>query len=829
MKKHNKILSYVLVISFLISLFPNSTFARVLKIKAIKNINSTVYINTNYSLPKMVDVTMSDNTTQKVAVTWNPKTVITSKVGNFSYKGIVKGYEKKVLLTLKVVALPKHADTNTSTSVVKDTTTIGGISETPQTQTYDDPELARAVSLGIGAYKTDNPIVTYEQFFKMLDNVVKIADALKLTAWKATLTDARKSKDSMTRYDGMFSLFLAAEALGGDYIHFTTDWVSTNNKIGEPWNDIHLDLVFSSYYGQKVTFESYTWGYDATAYFYSFGRTSLYSGKTIFDYDPASNTMRPSEPLTYTEALMAALRLYDSSAGTFKVTQRWPTDADKSILNKAEEKKQEILNSPTSVTVKGTKYYVSNNGDDNNTGLTPENAWATLKRVNDANYSGMLHPGDGVFFERGGLWRGELRCANGVTYSAYGTGEKPKLYGSPENGTGAGKWILWYNKNDKKIWKFYHDISDCGNIVFNDGEGYANRVFSYWNGKQAVSVSDQSHPFDIVEGLEYDLQFYSTFDDIGKYKIPFWVHDVDSRGPIYLRCDKGNPGELYKSIEFQSSVGIAAGYTGIVVCGGNNIIDNLCVMYRSTIGLDRTFTDNNTFQNCEVAWIGGGSHIIGYNDGYMNYVPTSGECIRMEGNNNTTKNCYVHDSFDGGVTVEFDAGVLPKDFYYKNMTITGNVIERCMSGISVGDHNQDPNARSTFGNITISDNYILYSGYVWSCDSHYDFTWGSQDYDGNAITFWDGPSINDGISVKNNVLYTAKFSLIHMGMDGKNKPHFLGNTYVQNNNGILAYMRGDDGITLERYIAMSDNKNVEICTIGLGDTTATVLPISVKP
>lgn len=57
-------------------------------------------------------------------------------------------------------------------------------------------------------------------------------------------------------------------------------------------------------------------------------------------------------------------------------------------------------------------------GDDANDGLTPQTAWATLNKVNGAN----LQRGDGVYFERGGLWCGQLWAQEGVIYSAYGSG-----------------------------------------------------------------------------------------------------------------------------------------------------------------------------------------------------------------------------------------------------------------------------------------------------------------------------------------------------------------------------------------------------------------------
>lgn len=127
--------------------------------------------------------------------------------------------------------------------------------------------------------------------------------------------------------------------------------------------------------------------------------------------------------------IVALLPLSVGAIGTSadtEVTDRWPTDMDRSIFKNMDGQKRAILNSPTSVVVKGVRYYVSTNGNDSNNGLTPETAWATLAKVNAANDDGTLHAGDGVFFQRGGLWRGGLRCAFGVTYSAYGTGEKPK-------------------------------------------------------------------------------------------------------------------------------------------------------------------------------------------------------------------------------------------------------------------------------------------------------------------------------------------------------------------------------------------------------------------
>ena len=65
----------------------------------------------------------------------------------------------------------------------------------------------------------------------------------------------------------------------------------------------------------------------------------------------------------------------------------------------AEKRKQEILHTKDALRINGTTYYVSNAGDDENDGTSPEAAWKTLKKV--AEFS--LSPGDGVLFRRGDM------------------------------------------------------------------------------------------------------------------------------------------------------------------------------------------------------------------------------------------------------------------------------------------------------------------------------------------------------------------------------------------------------------------------------------------
>ncbi|MCK4553194.1 carbohydrate binding domain-containing protein, partial [Candidatus Pacearchaeota archaeon] len=91
-------------------------------------------------------------------------------------------------------------------------------------------------------------------------------------------------------------------------------------------------------------------------------------------------------------------------------------------------------------------YYISNEGDDSWNG-NYTHPWKTISKVNSMNFES----GDIILFKRGDVWREQLIPHSGdetghITYSAYGTGDKPLLLGSVE-------------KNDLNDW-----IYEGGNI-----------------------------------------------------------------------------------------------------------------------------------------------------------------------------------------------------------------------------------------------------------------------------------------------------------------------------------------------------------------------------
>ncbi|MBC7782490.1 MAG: hypothetical protein H7144_01515 [Burkholderiales bacterium] len=79
-----------------------------------------------------------------------------------------------------------------------------------------------------------------------------------------------------------------------------------------------------------------------------------------------------------------------------------------------------------------TDYYVSPTGNDAAAGNSSGTAWASLSKVNSSTFN----PGDRILLQRGGEWRESLvvpssgTAAAPLVIDAYGSGAKPKLWGS---------------------------------------------------------------------------------------------------------------------------------------------------------------------------------------------------------------------------------------------------------------------------------------------------------------------------------------------------------------------------------------------------------------
>ena len=310
----------------------------------------------------------------------------------------------------------------------------------------------------------------------------------------------------------------------------------------------------------------------------------------------------------------------------------------KSLDELAEKRKQEILNSPDEIDLNGKRvFYISNDGDDqNNDGKSPDAPFATVYRTSE-----IVKPGDVVLFRRGDLFRGNWKAAEGVTYGAYGEGEKPKIYASKYHGANPDDWTLYDAENN--IWRYDIRMIDIGGIFFNDGEEHAYKEIPTWNveDKKFVIRDNGSIDFVMSEQLDNDLDFFC--DATSLVEVVPLVSKPENIGYLYLRCDRGNPGEVFESVEFNPRVSC------ISIGGPNVTIDNLCIKHAGVHGIASGTVDNLTVTNCEFGWIGGG---IQFYDEISGRVTRLGNAVEIYGgcHGYTVDNCYIYQSYDAGVT-----------------------------------------------------------------------------------------------------------------------------------------------------------------------------------
>ncbi len=84
------------------------------------------------------------------------------------------------------------------------------------------------------------------------------------------------------------------------------------------------------------------------------------------------------------------------------------------------------------VKANATNYYLSNTGNDTNSGTSSAAPWQTITRLNLTNYL----PGDTIFFKCGDTFRGDIRVNRGgnalsnLVFTSWGTGNKPIISGA---------------------------------------------------------------------------------------------------------------------------------------------------------------------------------------------------------------------------------------------------------------------------------------------------------------------------------------------------------------------------------------------------------------
>lgn len=477
----------------------------------------------------------------------------------------------------------------------------------------------------------------------------------------------------------------------------------------------------------------------------------------------------------------------------------------------SENLKNLIFNADDKISPNGTTYFVSNSGNDNNDGLSPDTPWQTLEKVDEAK----LSKGDGVCFKRGDLFRGRFAAKPGVSYFAYGIGDKPKFYSGSRNMADPSLWEIY--DADKNIWKCVVKTPDVGSIVFNDGEFHSRKLIpSYMNG-MFVCRDNPSKAFDIRNEMTCDLDVFNDItaplSNVPSKGEDFLVPHLtdESMGDLYLRCDNGNPGSVFNSIELLERKHM------IFVCGNDVTIDNLCLKYIGMHAICAGTVNNLKVSNCEIGWVGGCiQHYRGtdpnYPQGVRGEVTRFGNAVEIYGgcDNYEVNNNYIYQIYDCAITHQItskDKIIMNKVSYHHNL------MEYCVYGIEyfldVPKENE-----SIMSDIKMFDNIIRFTGYGWGQQRHNYYT-------PAHIKGWEFTNHATDYEIYDNIFDRSQYRMLQLvAYKQESLPKMYRNTYIQNLNGCLGQF-GANAVATPPMITY-DEKVDEVIADILNDTDSKV-------
>lgn len=436
----------------------------------------------------------------------------------------------------------------------------------------------------------------------------------------------------------------------------------------------------------------------------------------------SSNATQDSNQETDTQGITTYERSWHYNAGAvcFPISGEYDDEAD-------DMRKAILENKTDSYKKTGNIYYVSNNGNDDNDGTSPEKALATLNGVSLKN--SILKPGDAVLFERNGIFRGKLFLKDGVYYGAYGEGVMPCIYGSRKNYVDS-EWVSEGNN----IWTLNTTfIADVGNIVFNHGE--------------AVGYLKSSK-----DDLKSNYDFFC---------------DRNKSNRVYLYLDK-DPTKYFKSIE------ICVDGRIFDFDGRKDItVENITFKYTGGHALRGNNTSNITIRNCEIGYIGG-SYLDNYEDGNVRY----GNGVELIGNSSNTlvENCLIYQIYDSGITHQGDKCLV------ENFTARNNLIEYCGMGAIEYWHTKG----AVMKNILYEGNMLRFAGYGFGGMQRPD-KYMSACIMSNTKPYSIMYNEAENFVIKDNIFDLSTNQLLNLGSQAGTAPKLSGNTYVQVYGKLLGY------------------------------------------
>ena len=296
------------------------------------------------------------------------------------------------------------------------------------------------------------------------------------------------------------------------------------------------------------------------------------------------------------------------------------------------------------------------NAINNNNGKSEATPFQTVDALRYLTFKA----GDVVLFERGGLYRvpRQLNLTSGVSYGAYGTGDRPLIYGSTRNYAND----QWINVGGN-VWTIAATFpGDVGCVVFNHGEKWAQWV-------------------ETRSELDKEMEFWSDLNHGGKV----YLYTTEDPNGKYRSIEIGHDGQLFN---FDKKYDIT--------------IENLTFKYTGGHATRGANTKNITIRGCEYGFIGGS--ILHYTAGQATRYGNGAEFMQSS-ENVLIENCWFYQIYDSATTTQanYDPKIEEQPIA-KNYTLRNTLIE--YSGMA---------AYEFWGckqiNITLENNVMRFSGF----------------------------------------------------------------------------------------------------------------------
>ncbi len=359
----------------------------------------------------------------------------------------------------------------------------------------------------------------------------------------------------------------------------------------------------------------------------------------------------------------------------------------------------------SNLTLWATDYYVKNSGNNSSNGLSDATAWANLSKVNNHVFSA----GDRILFKRGNTFRGDLIVNSSgskgipITYSAYGSGNKPKILGSKDLSS-VSEWTL----SSGNIWKTTARLGvnignhgDCANLIFNNETGYGVKKTSLGN-----CTSQGDWYYNPNAGTDNLVYIYSV----------------------------SNPGSYYSHIE---AGGVYNKEQVITIEGKSDItIQNLDIRYSANNGIVAGWgVSNITIEHCDVSWIGGMYVTNAYPERMGNGIG-----VWDKGSNITIRYNRVDQCYDSGISPQGG-----RTMNISNINIYYNIITNCLFCYEFWVE-----SGATAIGINFYNNTCINAGSQWSMGQRPDNTDNS-----HHVMIWELTGTVSSCNIKNNIFKTC--------------------------------------------------------------------------